>query len=163
MTEFNREELVKEMNENASKQAYFAFIDEAKEIFPSFETWMFEVKKGGIHPVLTVAGLIGYKLKKREISETKVKDFIELSAENAEQATSFFASLPKVLKKSVQWYKSDSRFYSVERDAIAFLSNYMTDEQLDIIATAAHNRNEELRLKAEAQNKMIEEAKKLFA
>lgn len=163
MSEFNREELVKEMNENASKQAYYAFIDEATEIFPAFQNWMYEVKKGGIYPVLTVAGLIGYKFKKGELTEAKVKDFIKLSAENAEQATSFWASLPKVLKKSIQWYKSDSRFYSVERDAVAFITNYMTDEQLDVIATAAYKRNEELRLKAEEQSKMIEEAKKLFA
>ena len=163
MSEFTREELVKEMNENASKQAYFAFIDEAKEIFPEFQNWMFEVKKGGIYPVLTVSGLIGLKFKKRELTEAKVRDFIKLSEENPEQATSFWSSLPKVLKKSVQWYKSDNRFYSVERDAVAYLTNYMTDEQLDVIATAAHKRNEELRLKAEEQSKMIEEAKKLFA
>lgn len=164
MTEkFTREELIQEMNDNAEKQAYFAFVDEATEIFPSFQNWMSEVKKGGIYPVLTVAGLIGLKFKKRELTEAKVMDFIKLSAENPEQATSFWASLPKVLKKSVQWYKSDNRFYSVERDAVAFLTNYMTDEQLDVIATAAYARNEELRLKSEEQNKMIEEAKKLFA
>ncbi len=163
MANFTREELANELAENAGKQAYFAFIDEATEIFPAFQTWMYEVKKGGKYPVLTIAGLLGFKLKKKEIPEAKVKDFIRLSVENPEQATSFWSSLPKVLKKSVQWYRSDNRFYSVERDAIAFLSNYMTDEQLDIIATAAHKRNEELRLKAEEQSKMIEEAKKLFA
>lgn len=163
MSEFNREELVKEMEENAGKQAYYAFVDEATEIFPAFQNWMFEVKQGGIYPVLTVAGLIGLKFKKRELTEAKVRDFIRLSEENPEQATSFWASLPKVLKKSVQWYKSNNRFYSVERDAIAYLSNFMTDEQLSVIAEAAHERNEELRLQSEAQNKMIEEAKKLFA
>lgn len=164
MTEkFTREELIQEMNDNAEKQAYFAFVDEATEIFPSFQNWMYEVKKGGIYPVLTIAGLLGFKLKKREIPEAKVRDFIRLSTENPEQATSFWASLPKVLKKSVKWYKSDNRFYSVERDAVAFITNYMTDEQLDVIATTAHARNEELRLKSEEQNKMIEEAKKLFA
>lgn len=161
--EFSREELVKEMADNASKQAYFAFIDEATEIFPSFKNWMIEVKKGGIYPVLTVAGLIALKFKKRELSEVKVKDFIKLSAENAEQATLFWASLPKVLKKEVKWYKSDNRFYTVERDAIAYLSNFMTDEQLSIIAYAAFKKNEELRLKSEKQNEMIEEAKRLFA
>ena len=163
MPEFTREELAKEMNENASKQAYFAFINEAKEIFPSFETWKYEVKKGGIYPVLTVAGLIGFKLGKHELTEAKVRDFIKLSAENPEQATSFWASLPKVLKKSLKWYKSDNKFYSVERDAIAFLSSFMTDEQLDVIASAAHRKNEELREKSEAEDKMIEEAKKVFA
>ena len=55
MSEFNREELKKEMEENAGKQAYFAFVDECTEIFPAFQTWMSEVKKGGIYPVLYIS------------------------------------------------------------------------------------------------------------
>jgi hypothetical protein len=159
---FTRENLQKEMAENANKQAYYAFIGEASQIIPSFKGMMNEVKTG-MHPVLTVAGLLALKLRKREISEEKVKGFIRLSADNPEQATSFWASLPKVLDVSVQWYKSNNRFYSVERDAIAYLSNFMTDEQLSVIAEKAHERNEELRLKAEAEAEKIKQAKDLFA
>ena len=159
---FTRDNLKKEMAENASKQAYYAFVEEASQIIPSFKGMMNEIKTG-MHPVLTIAGLLALKLRKREIVAAKVKDFIRLSAENPEQATSFFASLPKVLDVNVQWYKSNNRFYSVERDAIAFLTNYMTDEQLSVIAEAAHNRNEELRLKAEAEAEKIKQAKELFA
>lgn len=158
---FTRENLVKEMKANADKQAYYAFVEECTQIIPSFKGMMTDVKTG-VYPVLTVAGLIALKLRKSEISPDKVRDFIKLSAENPEQATSFFASLPKVLDVSVQWYKSNNRFFSVERDAIAYLTNYMTDEQLSVIAEAAHNRNEELRLQAEAQAEKIEQAKNLF-
>lgn len=158
---FTRKNLIKEMNQNAQKQAYYAFVEECAQIIPSFKGMMNDIKTGA-YPVLTVAGLIALKLKKNEISPEKVRDFIKLSADNAEQATSFFASLPKVLDVSVQWYKSNNRYFSVERDAIAYLTNYMTDEQLSVLAEAAHNRNEELRLQAQQQAEKIEQAKNLF-
>ena len=158
---FTRDNLVKEMQVNANKQAYYAFVEECAQIIPSFKGMMNDIRTG-VYPVLTVAGLIALKLRKNEISPDKVRDFIALSAENAEQATSFFASLPKVLDVSVQWYRSNNRFFSVERDAVAYLTNFMTDGQLSVIAEAAHNRNEELRLKAEEQAVQIEQAKNLF-
>lgn len=161
MAKFTRENLAKEMEQNASKQAYYAFVEECTQIIPSFKGMMTDVKTG-TYPVLTMAGLLALKLKKAEISAEKVKDFIRLSAENPEQATSFWASLPKVLDPSVQWYKSNNRYFSVERDAIAFMTNYMTDEQLSIIAEKTYERNEELRLKAEEQSAKIEQAKNLF-
>lgn len=158
---FNREALNASLEKNASAQAYFAFLDSIEDILP-VKTYISGLKAGE-YPVLTVAGVVALQYKQSKITAEQVKDFIAESALNAEQATSFFASLPKVLDVSCQWYKSNNRLFSVERDAIAFLTQFMSDEQLDTLATEADKRNQEMTEKAEAETAKIEKAKALFA
>ena len=158
---FNRDALNASMEKNASAQAYFAFLDTVEDILP-IKSYISGLKANE-YPVLTVAGVVALQLKKGEITEEQVKHFIAESALNAEQATSFFASLPKVLDCSCQWYKSNNRLFSVERDAIAFLTQFMDDEQLNTLAVEADKKNREMTEKAEAETAKIEKAKALFA
>ena len=158
---FNRDALNASMEKNASAQAYFAFLDTVEDILP-IKSYISGLKANE-YPVLTVAGVVALQLKKGEITEEQVKNFIAESALNPEQATSFFASLPKVLDCSCQWYKSNNRLFSVERDAIAFLTQFMDDEQLNTLAVEADKKNREMTEKAEAETAKIEKAKALFA
>ena len=158
---FNRDGLKKSLEDNASKQAYFAVIDEIEDILP-IRKYMSDVK-AGTTPVLTVAGQIAVEFKKGNLSEKQVKDFCGVCGLNPEQATSFWASLPKVLNPACQWYKSNNRKFSVERDAIAFITEFLTDEELDAIATEADKANQALTEKANAEQAEIEKAKALFA
>lgn len=160
MTKFNRNNVRKNLEQNAEKQAYFAFLDEVELILP-VKTYQAQIKANET-PVLTVAGLVSLNYKLGTLSEKQVKDFCRISGNYPEQATSLWASLPKVLNPECQWYKSNNRKFTVERDAIAFLSEFLTDEELDNIATAADLVNEELSAKAQKEQSVIDEAKALF-
>lgn len=160
MTKFNRNNVRKSLEQNAEKQAYFAFLDEVELILP-VKTYQSQIKANET-PVLTVAGLVSLNYKLGILSEKQVKDFCRISGNYPEQATSLWASLPKVLNPSCQWYKSNNRKFTVERDAIAFLSEFLTDEELDNIATATDLVNEELSAKAQKEQSEIDEAKALF-
>ena len=158
---FNRDGLKKSLEDNASKQAYFAVLDEIEDILP-IRKYMADVK-AGTTPALTVAGQIAVEFKKGNLSEKQVKDFCSVSGLNPEQVTSLWASLPKVLNPACQWYKSNNRKFSVERDAVAFITEFLNDEELDAIATATDNANQALTEKANKEQEEIEKAKALFA
>lgn len=157
---FNRDALNASLEKNASAQAYFSFLDTIEDILP-VKSYIAGLKAGE-YPVLTVAGVVALQYKQSNITAEQTKHFIAECALNPEQATSFFASLPKVLDCSCQWYKSNNRLFSVERDAIAYLTQFMDDEQLNTLATAADERNKEMTEKAEAETAKIERAKALF-
>ncbi len=158
---FNRDGLKKSIEDNASKQAYFAVIDEIEDILP-IRKYMSDVK-AGTTPALTVAGQVAVEFKKGNLSEKQVKDFCSVCGLNPEQATSFWASLPKVLNPACQWYKSNNRKFSVERDAVAFMTEFLSDGELDAIATEADKANQALTEKANKEQEEIEKAKALFA
>ena len=161
MTNFNREKVRKSLEQNAEKQAYFAFLDEVELILP-VKTYQSKLKANET-PVLTVAGLVSLNYKLGILSEKQVKDFCRISGNYPEQATSLWASLPKVLDpEKCSWYKSNNRKFTVERDAVAFLSEFLTDEELDDIATATDAVNKELSEKAQKEQSEIDEAKALF-
>lgn len=158
---FNRDGLKKSLEENASKQAYFAVLDEIEDILPVHK-YISDVK-AGTTTALTVAGHIAIEFKKGNLSERQLKDFCHVSGLNPEQTTSLWASLPKVLKPECQWYKSNNRKFSVERDAVTFMTEFLSDEELDAIATEADKANQALTEKANAEQAEIEKAKALFA
>ena len=158
---FNRDGLKKSLEDNASKQAYFAVIDEIEDVLP-IRKYMSDVK-AGTTPALTVAAQIAVEFKKGNLSEQQVSDFCHISGLNPEQVTSLWASLPKVLNPACQWYKSNNRKFSVERDAVAFMTEFLNDEELDAIATEADKANQALTEKANAEQQEIEKAKALFA
>ena len=158
---FTRDGLKKTLEDNASKQAYFAVLDELEDILP-IHKYIADIK-AGTTPALTVAGQVAVEFKMGHLSEQQVNDFCRVCGLNPEQVTSLWASLPKVLKPECHWYKSNNRKFSVERDAVTFMTTFLNDEELDAIATAADNANRALTEKATKEQEEIEKAKALFA
>lgn len=158
---FNFKNIAKTAKENASARAYYALLEELEEFIPA-KKMIGDIKAQEV-PVLTLAGAVALGLAKGELNEEQAKGFVSVCVENADEAASFFASLPTVLEPSCQWYKRNNKFFSVERDAIISLCGVVMDEkQADALATAADKANQELAEKAEKTQERINKAKALF-